>query len=314
VRNRADQLSWSGRPGDLDQEARLAVVDRAVLLAVRSPQNAEIFLFILPRGRSLEKSLRFDAAFAYGRAPPIARTKLKMEANPMARNGSGTKQASSRAKAKGKGTVRRPRRRSNKGPVNYKQMFALSKELRVRIYEIFCERIASPKEISEELNEGLSQVSYHVLILRECKLIVEDHKVPRRGAVEHFYRAITPTLIPPGAWDHFPPSIRRTISANILQTFFEDASASIEAEVFDSAPGELCWAPLILDALGIEEFGELSRKFLEAVLELQSTASQRLQEGNGNAVDPTTATVFLASFLSARSSKERKKASASLRR
>lgn len=194
------------------------------------------------------------------------------------------------------------------------QMKALSKKERVKIFAIFCERVASPKEISDELNEGLSQVSYHVNVLRECRLIVADHKIPRRGAVEHFYRAAVPTLIPPEAWDNLPPAIRKTISLAILQEFFEDASASIEAGVFDSPPGELSWAPLILDTLGVEEFGQLSRDFVESVLELQAKASKRLSKANGKATEPTTATVFLASFLSARSAKDGKKASATKRR
>jgi DNA-binding transcriptional ArsR family regulator len=72
-------------------------------------------------------------------------------------------------------------------------MKALSNEDRVEVFAVLCERVASPKEISAELNAGLSQVSYHVKVLRECKLIALDHKVPRRGAVEHFYRAVEPT-------------------------------------------------------------------------------------------------------------------------
>ncbi len=193
-------------------------------------------------------------------------------------------------------------------------MKALSKRERVKIFAIFCERVASPKEISEELDEGLSQVSYHVGVLRECRLIVADHKIPRRGAVEHFYRAAAPTLIPPDAWDNLPPAIRKTISLAILQEFFEDASASIKAGVFDHPPGELSWMPLILDALGVDEFGQLSRDFVESVLELQAKANKRLSKANGKAAGPTTATVFLASFLSARNAKDGKKASATKRR
>lgn len=188
--------------------------------------------------------------------------------------------------------------------LNYGQMKALSKEDRVKIFAVFCERVASPKEISDELGIGLSQVSYHVSVLRECNLIVPDHKIPRRGAVEHFYRATAPTLIPPAAWDNLPHAMQKTISLGILQEFFEDAHAAIEAEVFDNSPGELGWTPLILDALGIEELGRLSRDFLDAVLELQAGASERLSKGNGKAADATSATVFLASFLSARNPKE----------
>lgn len=185
--------------------------------------------------------------------------------------------------------------------VNHRQMHALSKPLRVRILAIFCERIASPKEISDELDEGLSQVSYHVKVLKACRLIVEVHKVPRRGTVKHFYQAAVPTLIPPSVWKHLPPSVRESISLNILQHFFDDASASTEAGVFDNSPGELSWTPLILDSLGVEELGQLTRGFLDSVLELQANASKRLSKGNRKATGVTSATAFLASFQSARS-------------
>ncbi|HKB50613.1 MAG TPA: winged helix-turn-helix domain-containing protein [Solirubrobacterales bacterium] len=216
-------------------------------------------------------------------------------------------------KKRRKPAKKRPKR-SSKDLVNYRRMHALSKRVRVRILAVLCERVASPKEISEELDEGLSQVSYHVKVLRECGLIVEDHKVPRRGAVEHFYRAAAPTLIPPNAWDHLPPILRKSISASILREFVDDASASMEAGVFDHSPGELSWTPLILDALGIEEFGQLARDFLESVLELQASASRRLPKGNGKATDAISATVFLASFLSARCPEDGRKASATKRR
>lgn len=193
-------------------------------------------------------------------------------------------------------------------------MRALSKMERVEILTILCERVASPKEIAEALDKTLSGVCYHVSKLQRCGLIVLDHKVPVRGAVEHFYRAATPTLIPPDAWDHLPATVQKSLSASILQEFFDDASASIEASVFDDSPGELSWTPLILDALGVEELGQLARDFLESILELQANASKRLSTGKGKATNATSATVFLASFLSARSPKDGKKASATKRR
>jgi len=225
-----------------------------------------------------------------------------------------SKSAKRKSKAKaGKPAQKRPKR-SERELLDYRQMFALSSKQRVEIFAILCERIASPKEISEELNEGLSQVSYHVVVLRECGLIVEDYKVPRRGAVEHFYRAATPTLIPPKTWDHLPPAVRTGISASILQDFFDDASASIKAGTFDKSPGELSWSPLILDTLGVKELGQLARDFLESVMKLQADANKRLLTENGRAAEATSATVFLASFLSARNIKYGRKASATRRR
>lgn len=218
------------------------------------------------------------------------------------------------AKRKSDDRPGKPAKARPKQLLNYRTMHALSKEVRVEILAVFCERVASPKQISYELGKGLSDISYHVKVLRECGLIVEDHNVQRRGAVEHFYRAVAPTLIPPDAWDHLPPAMQKSISANILQLFFDDAGASLEAGLFDEPPGELSWTPLILDTPGIEEFGQLARDFLESVLDLQGRASKRMSNENSKTADTTSATVFLASFLSARSPQENKRASATKKR
>lgn len=236
----------------------------------------------------------------------------------MAKKDRGPQRGKASAKKEPKAKPKKPAKkkaRQRAGLVNYRHMYALSKKERVEILAVLCERVASPKEISEERNEGLSQVSYHITVLRKCGLIGLVTTEPRRGAVEHFYKAVVPSLIQPGAWDRLPPAIRRAISANIIQEFIDDASASIEAGTFDSSPGELAWMPLILDKAGVEKFGQLSRDFLDAVLELQASASKRLSKSNGRKTTKgTTATVFLASFLSARSPKDGKKASAIKRR
>lgn len=49
---------------------------------------------------------------------------------------------------------------------------------------------ASPKEIAGHLGEKLGNVSYHVRILARLGLIELVRETPRRGAVEHHYRAV----------------------------------------------------------------------------------------------------------------------------
>ena len=107
--------------------------------------------------------------------------------------------------------------------------------------------------------------------------------------------------------------MRKSISPRILQEFFDDACASAEAGLFDKRPGELGWIRYF-DPPGLSALGRLSRDFLEAVFVLQAEASQRLARENGEATREASATVFLASFLSARSPDEGKKASAGKRR
>jgi DNA-binding transcriptional ArsR family regulator len=50
----------------------------------------------------------------------------------------------------------------------------------------------SPKLLSDQLEEPIGNVSYHVKCLKEVGLLELSHTRPRRGAVEHFYREATP--------------------------------------------------------------------------------------------------------------------------
>lgn len=211
-------------------------------------------------------------------------------------------------KAHKKTAAKRSRKRQSRPLLNYRQMQALSNEERVRIFALLCEGEGSPKAISKELDEGLSQVSYHVSVLSKCNLITLVRTEPRRGAVEHFYEAAVPSLIPPDAWTNLPPAMRKTISLGILQEFFDDARDSIGAGIFDASPGELNLTPLVLDEPGVEEFGRLAREFLGSLQELQSAASRRMGVMNGDGSEAISTTVFLASFLSTRDPRENRKA------
>ena len=75
---------------------------------------------------------------------------------------------------------------------------ALDHVLRQHILLAAVQGPVSPKQLSKLLNEGLSQVSYHVKVLHEdCEEMIElVHTEPRRGAVEHYYRASAKTLLP----------------------------------------------------------------------------------------------------------------------
>jgi DNA-binding transcriptional ArsR family regulator len=46
----------------------------------------------------------------------------------------------------------------------------------------------SPKKLSENLNQPLGNVAYHIRILAESGVVKLATTKPRRGAVEHFYK------------------------------------------------------------------------------------------------------------------------------
>ena len=83
---------------------------------------------------------------------------------------------------------------------------ALSHPMRARILMILNERVASPNEISEEIEERLPNVSYHVRALLDLGCIELVDTAQRRGAVEHYYRAIVRPFFSDRDWKRLPRS------------------------------------------------------------------------------------------------------------
>jgi DNA-binding transcriptional ArsR family regulator len=66
---------------------------------------------------------------------------------------------------------------------------ALGHPVRRQVMTLIGEGEASPKELAARLGVALPNLSYHVAILRDLGLIKVVRETPRRGAVEHHYRA-----------------------------------------------------------------------------------------------------------------------------
>lgn len=253
------------------------------------------------------------------------KTASKKEPTPKAKSTSkkkattkGKPATKAKATAKGKAATKAKaagKKKAAKPPlIDHLLMKALAHEDRVRCLAILNERIASPNEMSEELEEGLSQISYHVKVLREYGMIELEDTAPRRGAIEHFYRATHRALIPADTWKDLPAQMQRGISGDILRNFFDDVSASREAEIFDHADSHLSWTPMILDKKGFKQLDRLMGETLEGVFDIQAEAVERMKEEGKKEEEGISATVALASFLSARSPKDGKKAFARLQR
>jgi len=66
---------------------------------------------------------------------------------------------------------------------------ALSNDVRARALGLLAEEAMSPKLIAANLELDLRSVAYHVRVLKKLGCIELVETLPRRGAVEHFYRA-----------------------------------------------------------------------------------------------------------------------------
>src|SRR4051812_7603667 len=76
---------------------------------------------------------------------------------------------------------------------------------------ILQDREASPKELAAEFGIPLANVAYHIQVLRKLKLIKLVKKTPRRGAVEHHYRADYGAHIDNEAWSSTPDVVKRSM-------------------------------------------------------------------------------------------------------
>src|SRR5215213_10320840 len=110
---------------------------------------------------------------------------------------------------------------------------ALSHPMRARILGILDERVASPNEIAELIDERLPNVSYHVRALLDLGCIELVDTAQRRGAIEHYYRALVRPLFSDRDWKRLPPSARQAISDVGLQMIWADTSEAMTTGTFE---------------------------------------------------------------------------------
>src|SRR5262245_53785641 len=84
---------------------------------------------------------------------------------------------------------------------------ALSHPLRMQILTILGQRVASPVELATELDVPLNNLSYHVRTLLDLGCIELVRTEPRRGTLEHFYRAIERPIISTDEWNTIPLNV-----------------------------------------------------------------------------------------------------------
>ena len=170
------------------------------------------------------------------------------------------------------------------GVVDRRLAKALSHPLRAHVLAILNERVASPNQISTELEEPLGNVSYHVKTLAELGCIELVDTAPRRGAIEHFYRAVVRPFFGERDWKRMPTSVRQGISDATLQRIWEDASTALDEGTFDRrSDRHLTRSRLVLDEQGWKQVNELLSETSQRVEEVAAeSAKRRSDDGEGS--------------------------------
>lgn len=182
-------------------------------------------------------------------------------------------------KAKKKDKKQNPKELS----LNQRLIKALAHPLRVKLLAYLNDREWSPNELSEELNEGLSQVSYHIKVLKDLEMIEMVRTEPRRGAVEHYYRAVERAYIPRWMAKLIPKSGNEIIGSDILKAIEEDLVASVESgKFYEREDTHASYTPVTLDGIGCEEADEVAIRAIAEILEIQGKSINRRAKGEGD--------------------------------
>ena len=191
---------------------------------------------------------------------------------------------------------------------------AMAHPLRVEILAILDERVASPNEISQQVDAPLQNVSYHVRQLAGAGLIELVSQTPRRGAVEHHYKAVPRRHMPDGAWDNLPTVVKQTTVGAALGEIGDQVQAAALAGGFDPDDAHLNKSNVVLDERGWDAVAGELNKLLDRVDRIAEQSAKRLQKSGQEGARRGALVTMLFDAAPATPAKKRRRSSAPKKR
>ncbi|HKG39824.1 MAG TPA: helix-turn-helix domain-containing protein [Conexibacter sp.] len=156
---------------------------------------------------------------------------------------------------------------------------ALAHPLRVRILSILETRdMASPNEMADELGVSLGVMSYHVRRLHALGFLELVKRTPRRGAIEHHYRAKARPRVTDEGWAETPSIVKRAMVGASLQQITGYINTAAAQGGFDRGDAHLSRTVLMLDDEGWKELAGEMAQWMARVEQLEEESLQRMAE------------------------------------
>ncbi|HLI59479.1 MAG TPA: winged helix-turn-helix domain-containing protein [Solirubrobacteraceae bacterium] len=152
----------------------------------------------------------------------------------------------------------------------------LAHPLRISILRVLEERTASPSEIAEEIDAPLGNVSYHVRFLARLGLLELVRTEPRRGAVEHYYRAVTRMHVSREAWAQVPAQVRDAVLSAALDDVARSVGAAAAAGGFSHERAHATRVRVRLDDPGMAELSAAVQELRDRAARIGLESEKRL--------------------------------------
>jgi DNA-binding transcriptional ArsR family regulator len=176
-----------------------------------------------------------------------------------------------------------------------KHMFTgvVAHPVRARALTILVDREASPVEIGRELGMDASHVAYHVRLLREEGLIELTEETPRRGSIEHRYRAIRPDEFTDEEYATLTAEQRNRHSRDIFCFAAADASCAFSSGSFGDRPDHhISRMAMQVDEEGWAQLSDLYSATLQEAYKIKAQARERLTEAGETGTSVLAFTTF----------------------
>jgi DNA-binding transcriptional ArsR family regulator len=157
---------------------------------------------------------------------------------------------------------------------------AIGHPLRMRLLNRLNEEVCSPVEMARELGESVQLISYHVRILRDLGFVELVGTTPRRGAIEHHYRAVRRPVFSDADWAALPANARAALGWEIAKEAFVHARDTFQSGALDDRTDtHLSFSDLTLDEQGWSDMADCLAVVLEQTSEIEERARKRLDAG-----------------------------------
>lgn len=173
---------------------------------------------------------------------------------------------------------------------------ALTHPLRVQILRALEDRTASPSELADEIGAPLGNVSYHVRQLHTLGLIKLVKKTPRRGAIEHHYKAVAQAPISDEAWAGTPGVVKESVMGTSIGQLGHAVNAAAAGGGFKREEAQLVREEIALDEKGFRDVAKELSRTAERVARIREDAAIRLAKADGNGNGGQSANVVLMLF------------------
>jgi DNA-binding transcriptional ArsR family regulator len=170
---------------------------------------------------------------------------------------------------------------------------ALTHPLRIQILAALDERTASPSELADELEAPLGNVSYHVRQLAGLGLIKLVKRTPRRGAIEHHYKAVGRPQMADDAWAGTPATVKNAVLGAALGDLGTAVTAAAAAGGFSRPDTHLTRTQVTIDERGWKDLDKELKATATRVQKIVGDSAKRLAKAGQDSEQAATVVMML---------------------